>query len=716
VASATTSAEGHLWKAHKVSKPQFPTSSSESTDGDEPPPPSKRQRLNFVTKTQKETIEELAIGFIINSNQPFDIFNDPYLEAILLQANPALHATIAWGRTTQRKRLSKVYNTQAQVIRAELRNAISKIHITYDLWTSPNRHAILATSAHFIDADGRQQQRLLAMRQQNGAHSGVNIALTMINVLEGWEINDRLGTLVSDNATNNDTCGQELFTRLYPTFTDQDITDRRIRCYGHILNLVGRAFLYGEDSESFEQESQALEAAALLDDELQLWRQKGPIGKLHNIVKWVRSSPQRSEYFQSVVHEAVDEDDRSFLLYEQSTYELQLITNNETRWNSTYLMINRALSKHHDISTFLSKNADEADPQKRIPEADCLDAEDWRLLAELKEMLEPLYKQTMRTQGTAKQGSHGCLWEVLIGMEYLLERMEAWKVFFDDVDGPNTDDTLLNPSPSQATWHSRCKGKSAARPDIQPTVLCLPEHIRAEYTQPDLQQRLESLSDTSKRYFRLSVMNGWKKLDYYYSKLGESPLYAAAIILHPGLGLRWLEAQWNSPEQRRWLHDAREDLRLYWERWYRRGNPDEALISSVSYSKPPYVPVRRQSTEDSAFHQWVHSRRLKVLSQDQSELHRYLDLGSAHLPDIIDPVAWWLTQREAFPTVSQLALDILAIPAMAADCERAFSLAKLTLTSQRLTMASTTMEQIQCLKNWSHKGAISLGGCLVGKE
>lgn len=72
--------------------------------------------------------------------------------------------------------------------------------------------------------------------------------------------------------------------------------------------------------------------------------------------------------------------------------------------------------------------------------------------------------------------------------------------------------------------------------------------------------------------------------------------------------------------------------------------------------------------------------------------------GRKKLPDV-NPVAWWLLQREAFPTVSQLAIDIFAIPTMTADCERAFSLAGLTLTSQRLAMASNTMEQIQCIKN-----------------
>jgi hypothetical protein len=42
----------------------------------------------------------------------------------------------------------------------------------------------------------------------------------------------------------------------------------------------------------------------------------------------------------------------------------------------------------------------------------------------------------------------------------------------------------------------------------------------------------------------------------------------------------------------------------------------------------------------------------------------------------------------------QLALDVFAIPAMASDCERQFSLAKLTLTSQRLSIGADTLEHV----------------------
>lgn len=49
-------------------------------------------------------------------------------------------------------------------------------------------------------------------------------------------------------------------------------------------------------------------------------------------------------------------------------------------------------------------------------------------------------------------------------------------------------------------------------------------------------------------------------------------------------------------------------------------------------------------------------------------------------------------------------------PPMEADCERAFSLAKLTLTTQRRAMDPKTLEMIQCLKNWLRRDAITLGG------
>ncbi|KAH7462793.1 hypothetical protein FOMA001_g18317 [Fusarium oxysporum f. sp. matthiolae] len=96
-----------------------------------------------------------------------------------------------------------------------------------------------------------------------------------------------------------------------------------------------------------------------------------------------------------------------------------------------------------------------------------------------------------------------------------------------------------------------------------------------------------------------------------------------------------------------------------------------------------------------------------------SELERYLRLEPQETED---PIEWWMARQGQFPMISQRALDILAIPAMATDCERSFSLAKLTLTSQRLSMTTETLEKLQCLKNWVRHGAVKLGATADGKD
>lgn len=55
-------------------------------------------------------------------------------------------------------------------------------------------------------------------------------------------------------------------------------------------------------------------------------------------------------------------------------------------------------------------------------------------------------------------------------------------------------------------------------------------------------------------------------------------------------------------------------------------------------------------------------------------------------------------------------MDILAILAMAADCERVFSIAKLMISSQRHRLDHDKIEKMQMLKHWMGEGAVSIEG------
>lgn len=101
--------------------------------------------------------------------------------------------------------------------------------------------------------------------------------------------------------------------------------------------------------------------------------------------------------------------------------------------------------------------------------------------------------------------------------------------------------------------------------------------------------------------------------------------------------------------------------------------------------------------------------RLKSLMYDFEDLSdvdeyaRYLSEPRHNTPNReFDPVNWWLesAQRERFPRLSKMALDLLSAPAMSADCERLFSTAKLTVTDLRTRLDSESLEALLCLKSW----------------
>jgi hypothetical protein len=185
----------------------------------------------------------------------------------------------------------------------ELHASLSKIHLSFDLWTAQNSLAIIGVVAHYLSKDLESRTQLIAMRSIEGPHTGENqaqvIAEVIAEVIEDYEIRDQLRYFVTDNAGNNDTVINSLCDLL-----GLEARSRRLRCLGHIINLAVKAFLYGKNTESFEVEISDLDLKKLEEKHylelLAAWRKKGPVGKLHNIVIWIRRTPQRRQIFKSI--------------------------------------------------------------------------------------------------------------------------------------------------------------------------------------------------------------------------------------------------------------------------------------------------------------------------------------------------------------------------------------------------------------------------------
>ena len=100
-----------------------------------------------------------------------------------------------------------------------------------------------------------------------------------------------LGYFVLDNALNNDTTFVELAKTL-----GFDPKVKRLRCIGHIFNLIAKRYLYGQDVSKFEE--QYSKAGAL--ERRKLWRERNEVGKLYNLVVHVIASGKRIELFEAL--------------------------------------------------------------------------------------------------------------------------------------------------------------------------------------------------------------------------------------------------------------------------------------------------------------------------------------------------------------------------------------------------------------------------------
>lgn len=97
---------------------------------------------------------------------------------------------------------------------------------------------------------------------------------------------------MSDNATTNDACVEALISRCCPELTTKEARERRrLRCFGHVVNLCAEAFTRGDvaNDKALKAAQKSLDAPA----EEKAWRGKGALGKMRNNIRWFRNSPLR---------------------------------------------------------------------------------------------------------------------------------------------------------------------------------------------------------------------------------------------------------------------------------------------------------------------------------------------------------------------------------------------------------------------------------------
>ena len=93
--------------------------------------------------------------------------------------------------------------------------------------------------------------------------------------------------------------------------------------------------------------------------------------------------------------------------------------------------------------------------------------------------------------------------------------------------------------------------------------------------------------------------------------------------------------------------------------------------------------------------------------EDQDPFDAYIEGAITWLTNVDNVYLWWNDPTNPHHPLRDLAFDVLSIPAMSAEVERAFSSAKRLVTPDRGSLNEQTIEMRELLKNWWNSNAVA---------
>jgi len=175
----------------------------------------------------------------------------------------------------------------------------NKISLTTDIWTSENSHtSFLGVTCHYVD-EWNLKHFLLDIIPFHKSHNTENIVEAIKTLLVELCISSKVLGITTDNASVMIAFGREIKNELSINHNNTHVTHQC--CGAHILNIAVKHGLQVHD---------------------------GTVEKVHKFMEKIRNSVNLMEDFKQIFHS-------------QSIEFLSPQLDVDTRWNSTYLMLNK---------------------------------------------------------------------------------------------------------------------------------------------------------------------------------------------------------------------------------------------------------------------------------------------------------------------------------------------------------------------------------------
>ncbi|THH19265.1 hypothetical protein EUX98_g8810 [Antrodiella citrinella] len=293
------------------------------------------ERPEEKTPFSREAFVEALTEFVIADDQALSVVESKELRDVFFLLRKELTEADMPSRHIVRRKIDEFLEKHLQRLERDMKYSLAH-WIEATTVTTPNGPRTTLS----LRSD------LIGFQRVPGHHTGEHLARAFMYVLERLVIEDKVGWVTVDNGSNNITMLDALERELNRKGIAFSRTDRHIRCFPHIVNLAVKAILseitqlkYASmDAEEFIPITQPSRTFAAAID-------RDPIAIVRSLIRTIRASSLRRQYFETIQRRL-----------NPDSPPRQLLRDVDTRWSSTFYMIDRALDLREAILVFCAED------------------------------------------------------------------------------------------------------------------------------------------------------------------------------------------------------------------------------------------------------------------------------------------------------------------------------------------------------------------------
>ncbi|CAN7075043.1 unnamed protein product [Brassica oleracea var. botrytis] len=333
---------------------------------------------SFLAFSQPATRKAL-VEMVIMDELPFRFVERKGFKRFMSVAQPRFAIPC---RKTIAKDCLVIFEEEKSKLRKFFRNYKGSISSTTDCWTSVQNMSYMCLTAHYMDESWKLHKRIINFCIVDN-HAGETLGKMVEKCLVFWGIS-KVFTITVDNASSNDLAIKYLKRKLTSWGTSVlDAEFLHMRCGAHILGLIVRDGLKDE---------------------------RHTVLKVRTAVKYVRSSPNRLKRFKECLE------------LQKVECKAGLCLDVETRWNSTFLMLQSAVKLKIGFDMLELEDDKYVSELMKICGGTPSDA-DWCYISALSSILQYFYDATLNISGS-KYVTGNTYMKEIFGVGWMIIKMD----------------------------------------------------------------------------------------------------------------------------------------------------------------------------------------------------------------------------------------------------------------------------------------------------